>query len=220
MCAFLKQAYACLRLSVASTSQDRQLFWPRTFLNGSVNIIHDYRKPGRQTHLRTVSLRLQPFGNHCRWPFREYILTRRQRQLQRQWGAKSSARSKLVSSDFQRRVTLHFCIIQMEKSMLMDAVERLAESAIVYLTGFLRQYRRVWGAISYNFCSSCLKSMVIWSPDTILPKFCGQNCFHRFNVNAFPIIFQRDSARPYIARLTHNFLRQYGINVLVSPSDL
>ena len=173
---------------------------------------------GRHIHRRTVSRRLKEFGIRCRQPYHGPVLTRRHRQL----------RMNFVQNH-QQRVNWHDVVFSDESRFTLyhndgrvrvyrRNGERYGDNCVVERDRFGGGSVMVWGAINYNFRSRLLIIHGNLTARRYVDEILRPELVPQLRRQRRPMIFQHDNARPHTARLTQDFLRQEGINVLPWPS--
>ena len=179
-------------------------------------MINGYR--GRHIDRCTVSRRLKKIGIRCRQPYHGPVLTRRHRQLRMNFVQNHQQRVNwhdVVFSD-ESRISLYHndgCVRVYRRNG-----ERCGDNCVVERDRFGGGSVMVWGAINYNFSSRLLiihgnLTVRRYVDETLQPELVPQLRRHRRLM-----IFLHDNARLHTARLTQDYLRQEGINVLPWPS--
>ena len=96
--------------------------------------------------------------------------------------------------------------------------ERYGDNCVVERDRFGGGSVMVWGAINYNFRSRLLIIHGNLTARRYVDEILRPELVHQLRRQRRPMIFQHDNARPHTTRLTQDFLRQEGINVLLWPS--
>lgn len=173
---------------------------------------------GRPIHRRTVSRRLKERRIRCRRPYHGPILTRRHRQLRNNFALNN-----------QRRVNWHDVVFSDESRFNLyhndgrvrvyrrDG-ERYVDNCVVERDRFGGGGVMVWGAINYNFRSRLLVIHGNLTARRYVDEILRPELVPLIRRQRIPMSFQQDNARPHAARLTQDFLRQEGINVLPWPA--
>lgn len=209
------------QVRVTSRRQDnyiRQLHLRHRFQTAAQTASVVIGNRGRRIHRMTVSRRLKEFGVRCRRPYHGPILTRRHRQLRMNFAL-----------NHQRRVNWHDVVFSDESRFNLYQTdgrvrvyrrdgERFADNCVVERDRFGGGGVMVWGAINYNFRSRLLIIHGNLNARRYVDEILRPELVPLLRRQRNPMLFQHDNARPHTARLTQDFLRQEGINVLPWPS--
>lgn len=182
--------------------------------------IHGQRR--RYISRTTVSRRLKQHGIHCRRPYKGQILTRRHRQLRLRWATEKlrvqrQNWTRVVFSD-ESRFALSFADGRIRVYRRRN--ERYNRNCVQERDRFGGGSVMVWGAINANFRSALIRVNgtltarryidIILNPELVpLLRRHGRNQ---------QLTFQQDNARAHTARLTQDFLRTHGVNVMDWPA--
>ena len=165
-----------------------------------------------------MSRRLRAFGIRYRRPYHGPVLTRRHRQIRNNFAQNHQQRVNwhdIVFSD-ESRFNLFHKDGQMPVYQCNE--ERYADNCVVELDRFGGIGLLVWGAINYSFHSRLLIIHGNLTARRYVDEILRPELVPLLRRQLNPMVFQQDNARPHMARLTQDFLRQEGINILPWPS--
>ena len=173
----------------------------------------------RRIHARTVQRRLKERGIVCRRPYKGQVLTRRHRQRRMDWANQKlndqrQNWARVVFSD-ESRFNLNFADERMR-----CYGRRNADNCVLERNRFGGGSVMVWGAINAGFRSNLIildgtLTARRYIDGILYPVLLPLLRRQRQNQN---LIFQQDNARPHSARVTQDFLRQNGVNVMEWPA--
>ena len=177
---------------------------------------------GRNISRFTVSRRLKDYGIRCRRPVKGQILTRRHRQLRVRWATdmlrvRRQNWNRVVFSD-ESRFTLSFADGRLR--VYRRRHERFADSCVLERDRFGSGSAMVWGAISSGFRSD----LIIVNGTLTARRYIDEILapvlvpLLRRQVGNQQLTFQQDNARAHSARLTQDFLRAQGVDVMDWPA--
>ena len=177
---------------------------------------------GRNISRFTVSRRLKDYGIRCRRPVKGQILTRRHRQLRVRWATdmlrvRRQNWNRVVFS-VESRFTLSFADGRLR--VYRRRHKRFADSCVLERDRFGGGSVMVWGAISSGFRSD----LIIVNGTLTARRYIDEILapvlvpLLRRQVGNQQLTFQQDNARAHSARLTQDFLRAQGVDVMDWPA--
>ena len=178
----------------------------------------------RRIHPRTVQRQLKECGIVCRRPCKGQVLTRCHRQRRMDWA------NQKLNVQRQNWARVVFSDVSCFNLSFADGRircyrrrnERFADNCVLERNRFGGGSVMVWGAINARFRSNLIildgtLTARRYIDGILIPLLLPLLRRQRQNQN---LIFQQDNARLHSARVTQDFLRQNGVNVMDWPADM